>query len=341
VYLRGSQYTNIDKLHEKKTGSVRIAHGKDLTIDERLPEGQIRWGFLYLDPSNGRFEIDQKMVDSHVSELQRQLQGQSKSVINWIQVWNSYAATFFSSNFGKPSNCFGREHVDKILATHRHIEKSVFGGGSVVSHLKSMISERFNVTDVPEGFLYFPVELGGLDLKSPFVPLLQIRYAVHQDPYSLLTKFVEQEKDDYAAAKKRYDEGGVRTLREHTPDATTPKDTDPFMSLDEFTKYRASFDTPTSWNIRNTFQDLLLKPTETPAEPSVAVRQALSDLRGHANLRGITSEWSGMDAYWKWVAQMYGPQILERFGGMNLVDRGMIPVGMVGYFRGRRTNWQG
>jgi hypothetical protein len=26
---------------------------------------------------------------------------------------------------------------------------------------------------------------------------------------------------------------------------------------------------------------------------------------------------------------------------MNLVDRGMIPVGMVGYFRGRKVNWQG
>jgi hypothetical protein len=48
-----------------------------------------------------------------------------------------------------------------------------------------------------------------------------------------------------------------------------------------------------------------------------------------------------MDAYWKWVAQMYGPEIMGRFGGMNLVDRGMIPVGMVGYFRGRRTKWEG
>jgi hypothetical protein len=281
------------------------------------------------------------MVDSHISELQRQLQGQSKSIINWIQVWNSYAATFFSSNFGKPSNCFGREHVDKILATHRHIEKSVFGGGSVVSHIKSMISERFDVTDVSEGFLYFPVELGGLDLKSPFIPLLQIRYSVHQDPYALLTKFVEQEKDDYAAAKKRFENGEVRKFREHSPDETTPKDTDPFMSLEEFTRYRASFNPDATSNIRMTFEDLLRKPTESSVEPSVAVRQALSDLHRHTNLRGITSEWSQMDAYWKWVAQMYGPQIMERFGGMNLVDRGMIPVGMVGYFRGRKVNWQG
>jgi hypothetical protein len=281
------------------------------------------------------------MVDSHISELRRQLQGQSKSVIDWIQVWNSYAATFFSSNFGKPSNCFGRSHVDAMLATHRHIQRSVFSGGNVVSHLKSMIAERFNVTSIPDGFLYFPVELGGLDLKSPFVPLLQIRDNVHANPYDLLKDFVEKEKEVYTVAKKRFDSGDVRALREHKPDTTTPADTEPFMSLAEFTKHRSSFDTNSSVQICATFNNLLTKPGESPVEPSVTVRQALNDLRGQANLRGITYDWSTMDAYWKWVAQMYGPEIMGRFGGMNLVDRGMIPVGMVGYFRGRRMKWEG
>lgn len=56
-----------------------------MEIDERLPQGDIRWGFLYLNPSDGRFDIDRKMVDSHVAELRKQLQGKSKSVIDWIQ----------------------------------------------------------------------------------------------------------------------------------------------------------------------------------------------------------------------------------------------------------------
>jgi hypothetical protein len=56
-----------------------------LEIDDSLPQGDIRWGFLYLNPSNGRFDIDRKMVDSHISELRKQLQGKSKSVIDWIQ----------------------------------------------------------------------------------------------------------------------------------------------------------------------------------------------------------------------------------------------------------------
>jgi hypothetical protein len=64
---------------------VRIAHNGNLRVDNRLPSGEIRWGFLFLDESTGRFEIDQKMVDSHVEELRAQLQGKSKSVIDWIQ----------------------------------------------------------------------------------------------------------------------------------------------------------------------------------------------------------------------------------------------------------------
>jgi len=73
------------QLDEDKTGSVRITQEGSMGVDERLPEGQIRWGFLYLEPSNGRFEIDQKLVDSHIEELRTQLRGKSRSVIDWIQ----------------------------------------------------------------------------------------------------------------------------------------------------------------------------------------------------------------------------------------------------------------
>lgn len=66
---------------------MRISHDKKTEIDDRLPEGEIRWGFLQLDPKSGRFEIDQHMVDGHVEELRTQLKGKSKSVIDYIQAW--------------------------------------------------------------------------------------------------------------------------------------------------------------------------------------------------------------------------------------------------------------
>lgn len=48
-----------------------------------------------------------------------------------------------------------------------------------------------------------------------------------------------------------------------------------------------------------------------------------------------------MDPYWKWIAQMYGPEMTERFGGLNVVDFGLLPIGMVSMFRQRRTKWEG
>jgi hypothetical protein len=84
-------------LDDKKTGSVRISHDKDLDIGDRLPDGESRWGFLKLDSKSGRFEIDQEMVDGHVEELRIQLKDKSKSVIDYVQVWVSHLTIFIVS----------------------------------------------------------------------------------------------------------------------------------------------------------------------------------------------------------------------------------------------------
>ncbi|KAF1837272.1 hypothetical protein BDW02DRAFT_637396 [Decorospora gaudefroyi] len=330
------------KLDDKKTGSVRISQEKNLSIDDRLPEGEIRWGFLRLDSKRGRFEIDQKMVDGHVEELRTQLEGKSKSVIDYIQAWNSYAATFFSSNFGKASNCFGREHVDKMLAIHRHIQDSIFPGSSVVQYLKKMIEKRFSVKNVPDGFLFFPVELGGLDLKSPFVDLLQIRESVKENPYDFLDEYEEKERDDYAALKRKFDQYQSRSARANTKDTNWETEAAYFFfPFEEFIKYREVFASIGKANLVHTYAALLERPQEAPVNDSQEVRLALANLSGRSNLRGITFNWNSMNAYWKWIAQMYGPEMIQTFGGLNVVDFGLLPIGMVSMFRQRRTKWQG
>lgn len=332
--------------------------------------------------------------------------------------WNSYAGTFFSTNFGKAANCFGREHIDTMLATHRHIQESVFDGGNVVKHLKQMIEDRFGVTDLPDGFLYFPVELGGLDLKSPFVELLQIRDSF-QDPHSLLEEYEENEQADYLEAKRRFDNseiarkqpfgqpqpppvqprsnvfggqptstpfsqpaaslfGGQPTASPfggqpasspfggqpasglfgqptiHTSSTTTSNgqsdmsfgqsapqpNASEFFSFEEFTRYRESISARGNANLYNVFIQLRRRPVAEPVDGSTQVLQALAKLR-HSNQRGITSNWYSMTAYWKWIAQMYGPNMITRFGGFNVVDSGWLPIGMVSQFRQRRTKWQG
>ena len=88
------------------------------------------------------------MVDAHIDELRKQLNDKN-GVFSFIQTWNAFAAKFFSSNFGKSANCFGRQHVDDMLVIYKHIQQQIFGFGagtdgmstssSIIGHLKKMI----------------------------------------------------------------------------------------------------------------------------------------------------------------------------------------------------------
>ena len=68
------------ELNTEKTGCVRIAKvggGDDAAAAApgtlTLPQGDVKWGFLKLDPATGRFLINQAEVDKRIEELRPQL----------------------------------------------------------------------------------------------------------------------------------------------------------------------------------------------------------------------------------------------------------------------------
>jgi hypothetical protein len=146
-------------LNKRKSGSERILREKEelATIDPALPDGEIRWGFLSLDPESGRFAIDQSLVDIHIEKLQRQLQDKATSTSSWVQAWNTYAGTFFTTNFGKPANCYGQKHVDEVLASLERVQRSIFtSDGGVAEYLKITIQKRFGISTFPTAISTFP-----------------------------------------------------------------------------------------------------------------------------------------------------------------------------------------
>ena len=316
-------------LNEGKTGSVRIMGDKKKTaiIDPLLPEGEIRWGFLQLDPTSGHFVIDQTMVDKHIEELQLQLKDK-KSIFSWIQAWNTYAGRFFTSNFGKPANCFGREHVDAMLESLERIQRKIFSDTNVVEFLKNAIHDRFDVSDIPDGYLYFPIRLGGLELHNPFIGLVQLRDSVYEQPASALDDFLQAEIDAYLSAKSAFENGQVSRQGNIDPNFV-PEDDDEFMEFEEFTKYREEFACDWEDGLYEVFIDLLRQPS---AETVDMTQSDLVALDAYPSMK---------DGYWRWVAQLYGPDMKERFGGLNIVDAGLLPIGMVNLFRGGRVKWQG
>ncbi|KAI1165022.1 hypothetical protein F5B18DRAFT_210497 [Nemania serpens] len=360
-----------------KSGTVRISRDPSarLDIDGALPAGDIRWGLLKLSTQTGRFEIDQALVDRHIVDLRRQLADKRKSVIAFIQAWNTFAATFFTSNFGKPANCFGRAHVDEILATHQRIQREVFSSPSsspspllvdeapprepitgVVDYLKHVLHARFGVSDIPDAYLFFPIELGGLDLRSPFVSVLPVREAVVPDPTTLLDAFLEAERDDHARRKLAFKrDGGHRVMQMRAAQAqrgnggsvwapADPSERDTFLPFDEYARYREDLTYDFAGNLPSVFGKLLEVPTAAGGirTASAAVRTGIEALAVSSHgLTGITGNWHVMDPYWRWVAQLYGPEAIARFGGLDIVEPGLLPMGMVGLFRDKRVRWQG
>lgn len=336
-----------------KSGSVRagIQAGQ---IGDDLPAGDIRWGFLGLDSKSGQFEIDQKMVDRHVAELHRQLSAKTNSVFSWIEAWNAYANSFFTTNFGKPANCFGQQHIDAVLSTLERAQRKLFDdsnsdASSVVQYLKQTLASRFDIHNIPEGYVFFPSALGGLELRNPFVLLLQLRDNVSKDPQSVLKSFTEGEQEQYRIAKQRFEKGLLNRQQQRSNNSYVPADKDTFFSFEEFVRYREEFSSlevpaGSEKSLADTFTKLLQRPNEEDICVSSELMTALNlmDTGGVVSQEGkcgINGNWYGMSAYWKWVLGIYGPGILRKFGGLNIVDNGVLPIGMVSLLRSQGVSW--
>lgn len=328
-----------------KTGSCTITrHPTKVTPPPpSLPQSLVRWNFLYLDPLTGRFLIDQKLVDNHIKELKLQLDA-CKSIFDWIQAWNIYGSRFFSTNFGRPATCFGLAHVDDILDTFSRIQKHLFSetGGSVSSTLKSMLHSRFGVEHIPEGYLYFPMSMGGLDVKSPFVPLYLVREDIRKNPDEIMDQFFLNERSEYELAKKKYEDGDLDLTRSRQYDQDLERAG--FLSFEEYTKYRER----TSNALSSAYLQLISGANERRVDITVG-REARGTRgrgsRGRGGGRGgcgvRVREDKELTEYQKWIVQLYGSDMEKRFGGLNVVEKGLLPTGMVNMFRESRFRWQG
>ncbi|KAK1148124.1 hypothetical protein N8T08_010763 [Aspergillus melleus] len=327
-----------------KTGSVYLSDSRDTAIEARLPKGPVTIGFLTLDPESGDWKIDQSQVDEHVDQLQNQLQS-CYSVISWIRTWNSCIGRFFKSNFGQPAYCFGQPHVDEILETYEKVNRVLFGsqnpenGSTLTEYLRQMIKSRFGVSDVPDGFFFLPEELGGLGLRNPFIPALLVRdsKATSQSPAERMQALHKDLLSSYASRKKKFetlmDEDRHERLEalKIDPEEEAKDFIDPitFMSFDEYMQYA---DTRSS-DIADyyTISTQVAAPTEI--EPTPEYNQGLSKLQEIIRIADPSPEV-------KWVLHLHASELMGRFGGLNLVDRRFLPVGVLTMIKERKVKWQ-
>lgn len=346
-----------------KSGSARISREETggLEGNKGLPDGDIRWGFLVLNSLTGRFEIDQEMVDSHVDDLRNQLEQKKHSVFALIQTWNTYTAKFLPSNFGKTAHCFSRQHVDDVLCTHRRIQKKIFTGtgtsverdgfsaaSSILDYLRKTVEHRFGVKNIPDGYFWFPTELGGLDLQSPIVSLLQVRDSMPTSHDDLFDEMFEAERVTYHRLKTQFDgrrRGGGASLFGKSTTSLLPeneRDQENFISYAELFRYREDLDIPLddkSKDIYEVFQKLLREPEQQSVEDDVSSGVLTALENRNAMVPSAPMTWTNLSPYLQWILTMYGPEVLDRFGGLSFVDHGLLPLGMVRLVKERRATW--
>lgn len=326
-HSRGSSSDGSDSSGDE---AMSMSQSKD-TSQSILPAGEIRWGFLKLDSEEGRFIIDQTQVDSHITELKTQLES-CKSVFTWVQAWNSYFARFFNNNFAKPAMCFGRSHIDMAISTLSRIERTLFPNG-VTEHLRTVISSRFNINGLPEGFFYLPVEFGALELQNPYIPLLAMREDIKQTPARRMQKAFLDDELCYISAKEDFENLGPGHSS-FNPDSQPAA----FPSLDEYMRYPES----RSENLLRAYQDLLRVPVEVNIDRSLAFSSSHLGLGLSSQAGGaISGEWLCMSPYWKWVVELYHGDMMLKYGRLAAVDREFMPLGVVKTLKEGKFRWQG
>ena len=291
----------------KKTGVVCVGG----QVDPGLPVGTsgCQWGFLKLDADQGRFVIDQASVDVHIAELRRQLAA-TKSVFGFVNAYNKYLK-FFQRNFGDPAQCFGRTHADEVIGTYSRIQKELFPetGGSVIQCIQQMIEQRFGVKDIPNGWFYFPISRGGLEVRNPIVDFLSVRNNLKVQPNPFFTLMEDDVKEH------------IRLFSAWRLGADSSNSSTKFLPFSRYIEGRET--RLRRWWVA--YKELQDTPSASLVELSSRITEDLED--------------SHLDNYQKWNAALYAEEIFRRFGTLTIVEPTLIPVGMVSVFKSSKIQW--
>lgn len=298
------------EINEEKTGSAQVGESNN-TNSSNLPQGDVTWGMLKFDPAKCRFAVDQSLVYQHIKEFKLQLESRH-SLLSWIKAYNSYMA-FFLRNCGQPAMCFEEQHVDMVLQTISKVETALFPEhGSCIKYLQHIIFNKFNISDMPEGFFYFPFRDGGVELLNPYIKLLTLKDGIDKTVKELVDDVLSREKAEYQQLKNKYQEnGGKHSFRSDIINA------DEFMPFEEFIRFRE--------------------------QKSTAFGTLYSQLMAEPNQRSV---WSTLlnnhtdDPYWLWIYQLYTARVEEKFGSSSMLQEGSASLGVLKFLNSGKVKWK-
>lgn len=210
-----------------------------------------------------------------------------------------------------------------------------------------MISSRFNVSDIPDAFLYMPEALGGLGLRNPFIPLLLVSRHI-KDPEDLISNYFEDEKEAYNEAKHDFESLSEQDRRtgfrnafpkdEETGNrlyAPSAEDAKIFLSFEKYTQHRER----NSMRLQKVYRELTDVAIVQRLGMSHDVDQQLRTL--HDPPTSLTELHPvDIDPEVGWLIQFYAKELEEKCGGLSIVDRAFLPLGVLKAMRKKKVAWQ-
>ncbi|CAH0028528.1 unnamed protein product [Clonostachys rhizophaga] len=344
---------------EEKTGSCQVlADGSEeqANANANLPSGDLVWGLTKLDAASGEFVVNQEKVDVYIEALDLRLKA-SNSIFDFVLAWNLYGCRFFLQNRCWINVSNTRQQVHELLETFRRIQSRVFrsSNGSIEQHLKRMIQDRFGVSDIPDGFLYYPPVLGGLGLENLFIYLNLSAHSTAKSSEEFLETFFQNEKNEYGSRKKIFEELGTSNGSSgQTVDPVVSGDNpeknqsrraaggfpepigdwadlqdEPFMSFEEFVQHREVTSVALGMEYGCLFQE--------QGQPEIEIAKELTLSREYLSQVEARTRWNNYD---KWVIQLYAKEMGARFGGVFAIKKGLLPAGLIKMLLESRLSWK-
>jgi hypothetical protein len=106
---------------------------------------------------------------------------------------------------------------------------------------------------------------------------------------------------------------------------------EPFFSFEEYTAYREMY----SQHLLIAYNELMMKPSVKDIELTNEVKPWFDELK-HSHSMG----WDDLSSENKWIMNLYGEELKSRFGALSIVDRSLLPSGVMKMLRQKKVTWQ-
>jgi hypothetical protein len=211
---------------------------------------------------------------------------------------------------------------------------------TVTGFLRQKIESRFGTSDVPDAFFYLPEKLGGLGLRNPFISISLIRKKLNKTPIELVDDYLSEELSHYERAKRNFERTTRKDrralLEQLQPDRAfenlniiSTEEMDQFMTVNEWNKLREE----ESYHYSLLYEELMNVPTCAGPRTTAVVNDAISDAREDFDLGRL-----GIET--KWILGLYAEELMKDFGGLNLVDKQYLPMGVLDMIKDKKVRWQ-